>query len=63
MDPKLENRIVNEATDEISEHKAWFNFWIETRETSDGKAIEAAFLTAVGKEALTLLKMLVYPRT
>ncbi len=40
-----------------------FKIWIDTRETSDDKANKGAFLTAVGKEAFTLLKTLVYPKT
>ncbi len=48
---------------EISEYTDGFNFWIDTRETSDDKAIKGAFLTAVGKEAFTLLKTLVNPTT
>ncbi len=46
------------SADEISEYIDKFNFWIDTRETSDDKAIKGAFLTAVGKEAFTLLKTL-----
>ncbi len=61
MDPKLENLDVNSSADEIVEYIDRFNFWIDTKETSDNKAIKGAFLTAVGKEAFTLLKTLVYP--
>ncbi len=61
MDTKLENLDVNSSADEIGEYVDRFNFRIDTRETSDDKAIKGAFLTAVGKEAFTLLKTLVYP--
>ncbi len=54
---------VNSSADEIVEYIERFNFWIDTKETSDDKAIKGAFLTAVGKEAFTLLKTLVYPIT
>ncbi len=40
-----------------------FNFWIDTRVTSDEKTIKCAFLTAVGNEAFTLLRTLVYPKS
>ncbi len=63
MDPQLENLDVNMSADEISEYIDRFNFRIDTRETSVDKAIKGAFLTAVGKEAFTLLKTLVYPKT
>ncbi len=38
-------------------------FWLDTRGTSDERAIKGAFLTAVGKEAFTLLRTLFYPKT
>ncbi len=60
MNPKLENLDVNSSADEIAEYID--RFWIDTKETSDDKAIKGAFLTAVGKEAFTLLKTLVYPK-
>ncbi len=63
MNPKLENLDVNSSADEIAEYIDRFNFWIDTKETSDDKANKGAFLTAVGKEAFTLLKTLVYPKT
>ncbi len=63
MDLKLENLDVNSSADEIGEYVDRFNFWIDTRETSDDKAIKGAFLTPVGKEAFTLLEALVYPKT
>ncbi len=63
MDPKLENLDVNSSAVEIVEYIGRLNFWIDTKETSDEKAIKGAFLTAVGKEAFTLLKTLVYPKT
>ncbi len=63
MDPKLESLDVNSSADEIGEYLDRFNFWIDTRETSDDKASKRAFLTAVGKEAFTLMKTLVYPKT
>ncbi len=56
MNPKLENLDVNSFADEIAEYIDRFNFWIGTKETSDDKAIKDAFLTAVEKEAFTLLK-------
>ncbi len=36
---------------------------MDTRGTSDEKAIKGAFLTAVGKDAFSLLRTLVYPKT
>ncbi len=63
MDPKLVNLDVNMSADEIAEYIDRFNFWIDTRETSDDKAIKGAFLMAVGKEAFALLKTLVCPKT
>ncbi len=57
MNPKLE------TADKIAEYIDRFNFWIDTKESSEDKAIKGAFLTAVGKEAFTLLKTLVYPKT
>ncbi len=48
MDPKLENFGVNSSADEIVEDIDRFIFWIDTKETSDDKAIKGAFLTAVG---------------
>ncbi len=63
MDPKLENLVVNMSPDEILEYIDRFNFWIDTRETRDDKAIKGAFLNLVGKEVFTLLKTLVYPET
>ncbi len=41
----------NATADEIAEYIDWLNFWIDTKETRDDKAIKGAFLTAVGKEA------------
>ncbi len=58
MNPKLENLDVNSSADEIAEYIDGFNFWIDTKEISDDKAIKGAFLTAVGKETFTLLKTL-----
>ncbi len=43
--------------------KIKLNVWIDTRGTSDEKAIKGAFPTAVGKEAFTPLRSLVYPKT
>ncbi len=40
-----------------------FNFWTDNRGTSDEKAIKGAFLTAVGKDAFSLLRTVVYPKT
>ncbi len=60
MDPTLENLDINGSSDEITECIEKFNFWIGTRESCDEKAIEGAFLTAVGKETVTLLKTLAY---
>ncbi len=59
----MENLDVNSSTDEIAEYIDRFNFWIDTKETSDDKVIKGAFLTAAGEEAFTLLKTLVYPKT
>ncbi len=46
MDPKFENLDVNSSVDEIAEYIDGFNFKIDTKETSDDKAIKGAFLTA-----------------
>ncbi len=43
MDPKLKNLDVNSSADEIGEYIDRFNFWIDTKETSDVKAIKSAF--------------------
>ncbi len=51
----------NSSADEIADYIDRFNFWIDNKETSVDKAIKGAFLTAVGKEAFTFLKTLVYP--
>ncbi len=51
MDPKLECLDINCSADEVAEYIDRFNFWIDTRGTSDEKAIKGAFLTAVGKDA------------
>ncbi len=59
----MENLDVNSSADEIAEYIDRYNFWSDTKETSDDKAIKGAFLTAVGKEAFTLLKTLVCPKT
>ncbi len=53
---------VNSSADEIVEYIERFNFWIDTKETSDDKPIQGAFPTTVRKEAFTLLKTLVYPK-
>ncbi len=63
MNPKLENLDVNSSTDEIAKYIDRFNFWVDTKETTDDKAIKGALHTAVGKEAFTLLKTSVYPKT
>ncbi len=52
------------STHEIKEYIDRLNFCIDTRKTSDEKAIEGAFFTAIGKEALTLLKRTsIFPQT
>ncbi len=61
MDSKLESLGINGSTDELAEYINRFNFWIDTTGTSDEEAIEGAFLTAVRREAATLLRTLVYP--
>ncbi len=63
MDPKLECLDINCSADEVTEYIDRFNFWIETRGTSDDKAIKGAFLTAVGRDAFSLIRALVYPKT
>ncbi len=63
MDPKLECLDINCSADEVAEYSDRFNFWIDTRGTSDEKAIKGAFLTAVGKDAFSLLRILVYHKT
>ncbi len=42
MDPKLENLDVYMSADDIGEYIDRFKFSIDTRETSDDKAIEGA---------------------
>ncbi len=66
MDPKLECLNINCSADEVDEYIDRFNFWIDTGGTSDEKAIKGAFLTAVGKDAFSLLRVypaFVYPKT
>ncbi len=53
MDPKLECLDINCSADEAAEYIDRFDFWIDTRGTSDAKAIEGAFLTAVEKDAFS----------
>ncbi len=48
---------------EIAEYIDRFNFWIDTRKTSGEKPIKGASGTVAGKEAFTLLKTLIYPKT
>ncbi len=59
MGPKLESHGINCSADEIAGYIERFNFWIDTKGVSDRKAIKGAFLTAVGKEAFTVLRTLV----
>ncbi len=63
MDPKHECLNINCSADEVAEYIDRFNFWIDTRGTSDETAIKGAFHTAVGKDAFSLLRTLVYPKT
>ncbi len=63
MESKLECLNFNCSADEVEEYIDRFNFWIDTRGTSDEKAIKGAFLTAVGKDAFSLQRALVYPKT
>ncbi len=63
MDPKLECLDINWSADKVAEYIDRFNFWIDTRGPSDEKAIRNDFLTVVGKEALFLLRILVFPIT
>ncbi len=44
MDPKLECLDPNCSADDVTKYIDWFNFWIDTRGTSDEKAINGAFL-------------------
>ncbi len=62
METKLECLGINCSADEVAEYIDRFNFWIDTRGTSDEKAIKGTFLTAVGKDAFSLLRTLVYPK-
>ncbi len=62
-DPKLERLGINGSADKITEYIDCFNFWIDTRVKCDEKAIKGTFLTAVGKEAFILLRILVSPKT
>ncbi len=59
MDPELESLDINCSADEISKYIGRSNIWIDTRGTSDKKASKDAFLTAFGKKAFTLLRILV----
>ncbi len=54
MDPKLECLDIICSADEVAEYINQFNFWIDTRGTSDEKAIRGAFLKAVEKGAFTI---------
>ncbi len=54
---------INCSADEVAEYIDWFNFWIDTRGTSDKKAIKGTYLAVVGKEAFSLLRTLVCPKT
>ncbi len=63
MDPKLECLNINCSADEVAEYIDRFNFWIDTRGTSEEKTIKGTFITAFGKEALSLLRTLVYSKT
>ncbi len=54
MDPKLENLDVSSSADDIGEYVDRFNFWIDTRETSDDKAIKGSFLTFGRKGSICL---------
>ncbi len=63
MEPKLESLEINCSADEVAEYIDRSKFWVDTRGTGDEKALKGAFLTAVGKEAFTLLRTLVYPQT
>ncbi len=56
MDPKIEDLDINCSADEIAKYIDRFNFQIDTKGTSDEKAIKGAFLTPVGKEAFALLR-------
>ncbi len=58
MDPKLENFKINGSVDAIIEYMDRFNFWIDTRETSEEKAIKGAFLMTIENVAVTLIKTL-----
>ncbi len=62
MDPKLESLNINCSADDVADYIDRFNFWIDTRGTSDEKAIKGN-LTAVGKDAFSLLRTVVYPKT
>ncbi len=57
MGPNLENLDAYMSADEILEYIDRFN------SDDDLTAIKGAFLTMVGREAFTLLKPLVYPKT
>ncbi len=63
MDPKLECLNINCSADEVAEYIDRSNFLIDTIGTCDEKAIKGAFLTAVGKDAFSLLRTLVYLKT
>ncbi len=63
MDPKQECLDMNCSADEGTKYIDRFNFWIDTRGTSDEKVFKEAFITAFGKKAFSLLRTLVNPKT
>ncbi len=62
MDPKLESFNINCSADEVAEYIDRFTFWIDTRGTSDEKAIKGAFLTAVGKDVFPFYELWSTPK-
>ncbi len=62
MDPKPESLNINCSADEVAEYIDRFYSWIDTRGTTE-KALKGTFRSAVGKEAFTLLRTLVYHKT
>ncbi len=52
MDPKQECLNNYWSADEVAEYIDRFNFWIDTRGTSDEKAIKGAFLKRSGRTYL-----------
>ncbi len=51
MGPKLECLNINCPADEVAEYFDRFNFWIDTRGTSDEKTIKGEFVVRIQQQA------------